>query len=176
VQPTGWGAAVWLPYLDPTDDERTVYTVHQYEPGEYTQQAVDSLEITYPGTLEGGETVDQAWLDDRLARTVDAFVAEHGLPVAVNEYGAQRWEPGAAEYMHDLMALFEQRGMNHAFWEWSPLWPPQQESNDQFNFRHGPDPANHVNVDSDLSDAVSGNWALNTLRPSNVTFESGGTE
>ncbi|MFH0980296.1 MAG: cellulase family glycosylhydrolase [Planctomycetota bacterium] len=171
VEPTGWGAAVWLPYLEPTDDERTVYTIHQYEPSGYTHQPVDSLDITYPGTLEGGETFDQAWLDDLLARTVDDFVGEHGLPVAVNEYGPQRFEPGAGAYMDDLMDLFEQRGMNHVFWEWQPSWPEQQLYNDAFNFLHGADPDNHEDLDtSDHIEAVRKYWNRNTLRPSNVTF------
>jgi len=171
VQPTGWGAGVWLPFLELTDDERTVYTIHQYEASDYTHQPLDSLDITYPGTLGGGETFDRAWVDDLLGDTVDTFVDAHGLPVAVNEYGLQRFEPGAAAFMRDLMSLFEERGMNHALREWSPAWPEQQQYNDAFNFRHGPDPRNHENVDSDLVDGIRADWSRNTLRPSNVTFD-----
>ncbi len=170
VQPTGWGAAIWLPYLELTDDERTVYTIHQYEPSDYTHQPLDSLDIAYPGTLDGGEAFNRAWLDRFLSATVDDFVARHARPVAVNEFGLQRFEPGGAAFLRDLLNEFEARGINHALWEWSPSWPEQQLYNDAFNFRHGPDPENHKNTDNDLGDAVQANWSRNTLRPSNVTF------
>lgn len=35
------GAVQWLPYLQPTGDQRTVYLVHQYEPFVYTNQVAE---------------------------------------------------------------------------------------------------------------------------------------
>ncbi len=66
------------------------------------------------------------------------------------------------------MALVEELGVNHAFWAWSPAWPPVNIDNDAFDILHGPDPANHTNVaGSDLIDVVRANWSLNVVRPSN---------
>jgi hypothetical protein len=89
-----------------------------------------------------------------------------GVPVAVDEYGVARWVPGAADFMRDSMALFEQRGMNHAFWVWNTSWPPHQE-NDAMDYLHGPDPANYSNMDtSAMLDVIRANWSQNTVRPS----------
>ncbi|MFQ6083007.1 MAG: hypothetical protein ACE5WD_06580, partial [Candidatus Aminicenantia bacterium] len=111
---------------------------------------------------------NRAWLDNLLS-TVDTFVATHSVPVAVNEYGVMRWEPGAADFMDDQMDLFEQRGINYALWSWDPSWEPWTEEVDAFNFRHGPAPNNHTDVESsDLIDVIVEHWGRNTIRPSNV--------
>jgi len=164
----------WLPYLEPTADSRTIYTVHQYAPHNYTHQWWDSLDCTYPGFCdldwdgEYDDWLDRAWLDDLLS-TVDGFQAAHGVPVAANEFGLMRWEPGAHTFMDDEMDLFEQRSMNYALWLWETLWPPIQEEIDAFNFRHGPDPGNHTDVESsDLIDVILSYWGRNTIRPSSA--------
>jgi len=167
-----YSGVAWLPYLQPTGDPRTVYTVHQYEPVIYTHQE-PPLTNTYPGLFDtdwDGEDdqFNRAWLENLLS-TVDTFTATHGVPVAVNEFGVMRWEPGAAGFMDDQMDLFEQRGMNHALWVWDPAWEVWTEEVDAFNFRHGPDPSNHSDVElSDLMDVIVEYWGRNTLRPSSV--------
>ena len=167
-----YSAVEWLPYLQPTGDQRTVYTVHQYAPHAYTHQA-PPLTKTYPGVFDidwdgDDEVFNRAWLDHLLS-TVDTFTAEHGVPVAVNEFGVVRWEPGAAEFMDDQMGLFEQRGMNYALWLWETSWTPYAEAVDAFNFRHGPDPKHHADVTrSDLMDVIVKYWGRNAIRPSDT--------
>jgi len=174
VQPMGYGSVAWLPYLELTDDTRTVYTIHQYEPSVYTHQAPPP-DNTYPGEFdtdydEVGDEVNRAWLNS-LLETVDEYATTHDVPIAVNEFGLMRWEPGGDQFMTDIMNLFEQRGMNHALWAWSASWEPFAW-NDGFNFRNGLDPENHKDaMPNDLADAISENWRLNTLRPSNVMFD-----
>ncbi len=170
---TGYSAVQWLPYLQPTADPRTVYMVHQYEPqDDYTHQPRDSLVNSYPGEFDANgdgvdEQFDRDWLDDLLS-TVDDFAAAHGAPLAVNEFGVVRWVPGAAEYMNDLMDLFEQRGMNHALWSWDSSWESFTEEVNEFSFRFGPDPDHRADVDSsDLIDVIAEYWTLNDVRPSN---------
>ena len=166
-----WSGVRWFPYLQPTDDPRTVYVVHQYEPqGQYTHQEPDG-ENTYPGVFDTNwdgedDQFDRAWLDNLLS-TVDTFMATHGMPVAVGEYGVARWVPGGAEYMDDQMDLFEQRGMNYALWEWQTSWEPFAEEVHSGNFRLGPDPDNRVDVaSSELMDVIRKYWGRNTIRPS----------
>ena len=169
-----YSAVEWFPYLEPTGDPRTVYVAHQYAPVQYTHQ-LPPLELSYPGLFDTDwdgvdDQFNRAWLEDLLS-TVDTFTATHGVPVAVNEFGLMRWEPGAADFMDDQMDLFEQRGMNHALWCWDPSWEEWVEEVDAFNFRHGPDPNNHADVESsDLIDVIVGYWGRNTMRPSNTTF------
>ena len=144
VSGMSWGAVRWLPWLEPVDDPHIVYMVHQYEPQEdYTHQEPPATN-TYPGSFDldwdgQPDTFDREWLDGYLS-LIDDFKAEHDMPVSVNEFGVQRWVPNAADFMHDEMELFEQRGMNHAFWVWDPDWEPWTENVNGFNFRYGPDP------------------------------------
>ncbi len=166
----GYSAVEWLPYLQPTGDSHTVYMVHQYAPvAEYTHQE-PPLVNTYPGVFDvdgdhDDDQFDRTWLEDLLS-TVDDFETAHDSPVSANEFGLYRWEPGADEYMDDLMDLFELRGMNHALWVWDPDWGTWTTENDHFNFRHGPDPDNHTDVgSSDLLDVIIRYWGRNTIHP-----------
>jgi uncharacterized protein YkwD len=170
-----YSAVQWLPYLQPTTDTRTVYTVHQYESFQYTHQ-LPPLELTYPGVFDTDwdgvdDQFNQVWLEDLLS-TVDTFASTHGVPVAVNEFGVTRWEPGAADFMDDQIDLFEDMGMNHALWLWEASWEPRAEMNDNFNFLHGPDPDHHADVpSSDLIDVILQYWGRNTIRPSDFSEE-----
>ena len=166
----GYSAVDWLPYLQPTGDPRTVYTVHQYEPHKYTHQDASVQDCTYPGTCDVDwddqpETFDHAWLEGQLS-IIDTFVTQHGVPVAINEFGAVRWTPNVHTFMDDQMDLFEQRGINHALWVWDPAWEPWTQEVDDFNFRHGPDPDNHTDVgSSELMDVIVEHWGQNTIWP-----------
>ena len=165
-----YSAVNWLPYLHPTGDSRTIYTIHQYAPHVYTHQEPPA-ENTYPGLFDTDwdgvdDTFDRVWLDDLLS-TVDDFKASHHAPVAVNEFGVVRWVPGAAAFMDEQMDLFEQRGMNHALWEWQTSWAPFAEEVNAFNFRFGPDPDNASDLaSSELIEAIAEHWQRNVIRPS----------
>lgn len=171
-----FSAVQWLPELIPTEDHNTVYMVHQYEPYDYTHQE-GRLTLTYPGVFDTDfdgtkDEFNRDWLDNQLS-IVDTFASDHGVPVAVNEYGPMRWQPGAAAFMDDQISLFEERGLNHALWLWETSWEPLTAESDDFNFRHGSDPDNHVEVESsDLMDVILKYWERNTLRPSNTISEN----
>jgi len=172
----GYSGVEWLPYLQPTGDPHTVYMVHQYAPVAYTHQEPPPAN-TYPGVFDtdwdgDDDQFDRTWLENLLA-TVDAFTATHGVPVAVNEFGVMRWDPGADAFMDDQMDLFEQRGMNHALWVWETSWELYAEEVDAFNFRHGPEPNNHSDVaSSDLMDVIVKYWERNTIRSLTAAMES----
>ncbi len=155
-----YSAISWLPYLQPTGDPRTVYTVHQYEPFVYTHQNFPGL--AYPGPFDVygvTETVNQAWLDNMLT-VIDTYKNTHQVPVAVNEYGLKRWQPGGASFMADQMALFEQRGLNHAWWAWQTSDERFAEVVHDFNLLLGPDPDNRQKVTtSALLEVIRQNWA-----------------
>lgn len=173
-----WSQVDWLPYLKPTDDPHTVYTFHQYAPHDYTHQSPDeqgNLPITYPGELDldwDGEVddLDRDWLIGLLS-PVSEFRSTYGVPVAVNEYGVMRFEPGAAEYLSDLMALLEGLGVNHALWAWTPAYLLRYGDMQEFEYRLGPDMENLTEpVSNELLDVIVSNWKQNAIRPSRVTL------
>jgi len=170
----GYSALDWLPYLEPIEADRIVYTFHQYDPYLYTHQEPDAR-YTYPGQVDTdwdghADAFDRSWLEDFLS-VVGDFAEEHEVVVGVNEYGAVRWGTGAADFMHDEMTLFEEYGLNYALWVWDPDWPPWNEEVNFLNFRFGPNPKNATDVDNELQSVITDFWARNTLRPSNFEEE-----
>jgi uncharacterized protein (TIGR01370 family) len=171
----GYSGVAWLPYLEPTGVERTVYAAHQYEPFLYTHQWWEDIEYSYPGMIDidwDGEA-EQFGRDqlDELLSALDEFAAEHHSPMAVNEFGVVRWVPGAAEFMDDMIDLLEERGINYALWNWDPGWEPWVEEVNAFNFRLGPDPEDTRDVDSELQQVITDHWALNAVRPSSFAAQ-----
>jgi len=175
----GFSAIRWIPFLDPVADSRIVYVVHQYEPFDgYTHQEPPAVNI-YPGSLDldydGVEDdFDHDWIDEVLLEPLDRFLSQTGSPVAIDEFGVNRWVPGAADYMRDLMASFEQRGLNHALWEWQTSWPEFHDDVNDMDFRLGPDPDNLSDVDNDLLGAIVSSWSQNWIRPSAAPWGNGG--
>ncbi len=171
----GYSGADWLPWVKVENLPRVVYTVHQYEPNVYTHQEPSDTGYTYPGVFDTDwDSIDdqfnQAWLTSRMG-TIDLFIAAHQVPLAVNEFGVVRYAPGAAEFMDDQISLFEQRGINYAYWAWNPSWESYAEEVDAMDIMHGPNPTNHENVtSSDLITVMKTAWTRNTIRPSTVDF------
>jgi cysteinyl-tRNA synthetase len=173
VSGMGWSGLAWLNDIEPTDDPRSVYVVHQYEPqDDYTHQAPRGKN-SYPGEFDldydrEDDQFNREWLDEFLS-PIDEFQARYGFPVAVDEFGVNRWVPGGAEFMADQMDLFDQRGLNSALWEWQTSWPPFAEDVHDMNFLLGPDPRNLDEVPNELMDAIVSYWARNEIRPSTLT-------
>ena len=171
---TGWSGVVWLPYTKLVDDSRTVYVVHQYEPQEdYTHQEPRGR-ASYPGSIDldydgNKDPFDKAWLGDLLS-SVEAFATRHDVPLVVDEYGANRWVTGSADYLNDEMAIFEQHGFNYAIWEWSTSWEPFAEDVHAMNYLLGADPDNTTAFTrNDLLDVLTKYWERNSVRPSTFT-------
>ncbi|MGD8456783.1 MAG: cellulase family glycosylhydrolase [Anaerolineales bacterium] len=174
VNADGFSAIEWLPYLVPVDQERIVYIAHQYHPYEQYTNQEPGLGNEYPGSYDIDydgvrDEFNRDWLDELLS-TLDEYSAGHGVAVGVDEFGVARYAPNAADYMGDIMGLFEQRGINYSLWEWSTSWEPFVEEVNHFNFRFGPDADSQGDTPNDLQDVITSYWELNTLRPSNVTW------
>ncbi len=168
VSPMGYASIRWLPYLEPTGDPRTVYTVHQYAPNAYTGQP-DDAPVTYPDDIDvdgDGRTdaFNRAWLTS-LIGTVTAYRREHDVPVAVTEFGVRRWLPDARAFLGDEISLFESAGMSWALWMWNPRWPPMR-THDAYDVQRSTDPDWHHDVlDSRLFALVQTAWDRNTVHP-----------
>jgi hypothetical protein len=170
----GFSAIRWLPHLEPIDDPYVVYVAHQYTPfDEYTHQPPDGRN-SYPGAIDldydgRPDEFNREWLEDLLT-PLDQYAANTGAPIAVDEFGVNRWVPGAAAYMDDLMDLFEQRGINHSLWEWQTSWPDFRQDVHDMDYRLGTDPDSRSETESDLLEAITKYWGRNTVRPSNVPW------
>ncbi len=168
----GYSSLDWLPETRVIDAERVVYTFHQYEPFVYTHQGEGEVVNSYPDFFDADwddepEDVNQKWLEDYFYLIGD-FQMRFDKPVAANECGVIRWEPGAADFMRDQWGLFEQRGINYAVWMWYPIWEPMAEGDHDFNFHFGENPDNRQNIQNDLQNVYKEFWAKNTIFPSNI--------
>jgi len=167
----GYSTLSWLAYIKPACAEKLVYTFHQYMPDQYTHQEPDEA-YSYPGRIDSDcdgyeDTVDRNWLEKYISQASD-FTSEHGVVVAVNEYGVARWAPGAAEFMRDEMQIFERLGLNYSLWVWDPVWQPWNAGVNFMSILYGEDPANMMETENELFDVVTGFWSFNTVRPSSL--------
>ncbi len=115
IEPVNWGGLEGFTLLDRFEDDNVIYSLHTYEPYAYTHQ-VDPPYTAYPGVFYD-EYIDRAALEAMLA-PVDAFQAEHNVPIVVGEWGGIRWLPGIEQYIADQLSLFEARGWNWLWYAW----------------------------------------------------------
>jgi hypothetical protein len=141
-----WSTVDSLDSLAATGDARTVYTVHQYEPSDYTQ--------------EGASSFSTNQLQD-LYNRISSFETTNRVPIAINEFGVVRFARDADSFVSTQMAMIEGLGANHALWLWETSF---RLDYDDFNFRRGPDPNNHVDVaESDLIRVIKADWSKNVI-------------
>jgi hypothetical protein len=168
VNSLSWSSAAWFPALQPTGDPRTVYSLHAYDPDIYVIQEAGEAAIGYPDVVDDyGETIafDRAWLEENY-QPVHEFAQQHDVPIYVGEFGAVRWVPDAAAFLHDQTDLFEQYGWNYAVY----VWRGDEPDFDGFNLEYGPDPENHApSPDNPLLGVFFDRWAQNVDFPGNGT-------
>ncbi|MBK8478115.1 MAG: cellulase family glycosylhydrolase [Opitutaceae bacterium] len=127
IEVDGYDAPPNFTWMDPVDVPGILYSVHVYQPMEFTHQGVSEEwgvagGVTYPGTFDGkpfNKDTLRAYL-----QPVRDFQLAHKVPIVVGEFSAIRWAPGAAQYLEDMTSLFEEYGWDwcyHAFREW-PGW------------------------------------------------------
>jgi hypothetical protein len=124
VEPTPWGGPEALENLEPLPVTGVVYSVHMYQPHQFTHQGVHggATGIAYPGMI-GGILWDKAALR-RALQPVRDWQRDYGVQIYLGEFSAIRWAPddSAYRYLKDCIELFEEFGWDwsyHAFREWS---------------------------------------------------------
>lgn len=160
-----WSSVSWLHTIPSWNLPYLVYVAHQYEPFVYTHQKAPFPNV-YPGAFDADQDgtldlVTQAYLKKILQPILD-FQKQRSAPVTVNEFGAARWQPGAQYFLRDQFEIFDAMGVSSAIWTWESDYPGIDW--DDFNFRHGPDPSNHVDVPSDLEWEIRSAWSENNVR------------
>lgn len=121
LEPDGYGNVDWLPFVEITGDSRAVYTAHDYTPFEYTHQL--SAGLSYPGNYDvdsdgTSEQIDRSFLANFLS-PLGRFAQNHGVPVALTEFGVHRSATGAGAYVEDRVEIQNAIG-SWAVWTWQP--------------------------------------------------------
>ncbi len=107
--------------LAPVKLKNIIYEVHMYKPFQFTHQRVYSPDgklkpgekpVAYPGVIQG-EHHDKAKLKEILQPVRD-FQTRYGARIYVGEFSAITWAPGAADYLRDLIDIFEEYR-----WDWT---------------------------------------------------------
>ena len=101
-----------------------IYSIHMYAPGEYTHQGVN--DPTYIKTFYSMrfDWRKAGWNRARLAATMKAvrdFQLKYGAKIQVGEFSVAVWAPGGADYLNELVSIFEEYSWDwtyHAFREW----------------------------------------------------------
>ena len=171
----GYSSVEWLSSLPTVDAENIVYDVHQYMPFDtYTHQGTRGKN-SYPGEFDIDEDdeieqFNQQYISN-LLQPVRQYQKRNHVSVVINEFGVKRWVPGAAAYLNDLLAIFENEGWNYAIWEWSTSYEPFGPDVDDFNYKFGTDPTNKtILLSNPLLNVLKSYWSLNTVRPSTVSW------
>jgi aryl-phospho-beta-D-glucosidase BglC (GH1 family) len=110
-------------FLEPLTVPRVVYSVHMYEPCQFTGQNLrgGGKPVSYPDQIDGQEW-NKARLEEALRPVLD-FQKTYNAHIFVGEFSAIRWAPGdsARDYLRDVIDIFESHGWDwayHAFREW----------------------------------------------------------
>ncbi|QYR23759.1 cellulase family glycosylhydrolase [Paenibacillus sp. sptzw28] len=107
-------------------DPKVIYSFHMYGPHNYTHQGLSTFNkapvtTDWPDkTVYSGSAENKNWLIKELQPVID-FQNKYHVPIYVGEFSTIRWAPGAAEYIRDLVEIFEQHGWSwsyHAYKEW----------------------------------------------------------
>lgn len=111
-----WGFAD----MKPLPDTRIIYSLHYYNPHEFTHQGLYSTKNTdlakpmeetgvrYPGTVNGLYW-DKKQIRKELQTVLD-FQHKYKVPILVGEFSVIRWAPkaDAVQYLSDLIDIFEE--------------------------------------------------------------------
>jgi endoglucanase len=108
-------------YLQPISDSAILYSFHQYEPAAYTNFQENKNRFVYPGVVIS-EDDKRNWNFNTLRKyleRVDVWAKKNRVPatrILVGEFGVNRKNPGAAEFLADNIAAFNRFGWHWAFY------------------------------------------------------------
>jgi len=157
VEPVNWGAYSAISVLSRFADDNIIYSIHFYEPFDYTHQEGPDYEWDYPGNV-GEIDYDEDTFTEMLKPVYD-FGRLGGAPVFVGEYGGMRFVPYMEDYIDDVVSVFEQYGFSHAYYNWGkdPGWDI-----DAFNLHYGSNASSHsLDVGSPLFRPILDSWMKN---------------
>jgi len=117
-----WASAAAFAYLKPASDDKTLYAFHMYEPFEFTNKKANGGRFCFPGMVitESGDTVtlDLSTLQAILSPVAD-WQRRHRIStnrIIAAEFGCHRTTCGAADYLADLIQIFNGQNWHWAFY------------------------------------------------------------
>lgn len=121
VEVLEWDSPRGFIEMMPVAVPNVVYQVHMYEPGEFTHQGIynTTTGVVYPGMINK-KMYDKEALKVVL-KPVRDFQLAYNVHIYAGEFSAVRWAPGGAQYLSDVIEIFEEYGWDwsyHAFREW----------------------------------------------------------
>ena len=102
-----------------------VYSIHMYEPGDYTHQGIGDPKYVADFPKSSWDYRSHGWNREKLKqllKSVSDFQKKYGARILVGEFSVVIWAPGAADYLNEIIGIFEEYHWDwtyHAFREWS---------------------------------------------------------
>ena len=139
-----WSSAAAFNYLKPLPLKNLIYQGHMYEPGSFTHQGVgwENMKKILDGSLKLKGY--PGWFDNfyydkkelrKILKPIRDFQLKYNARIYMGEFSAIRFAPGAAQYIQDVIELFEEYGWDwsyHAFREWFN-WSVEYDENPHNN-------------------------------------------
>ncbi|MBR5839742.1 MAG: cellulase family glycosylhydrolase, partial [Victivallales bacterium] len=130
IAANNWSSAAAFNYLKPLPLKNLIYQGHMYEPGSFTHQGVGWENMKK--ILDGKQKLMgyPGWFDNfyydkkelrKILKPIRDFQLKYDARIYMGEFSAIRFAPGAAQYIQDLIEIFEEYGWDwsyHAFREW----------------------------------------------------------
>lgn len=121
LESTFWAHPHALPYLGVVDDTKAVYSFHMYYPRGLTNRAMNQERYEYPGLAPTGHDSERlSYLSKEVLlqylEPIEDWRGANGLTadqILVGEFGICREVRGAAQYLTDLIDIFDGFG-----WGW----------------------------------------------------------
>lgn len=139
-----WAAPSSICYLRPLDDSTILYSIHMYEPWDYTTKRVNDGRFSYPlpdTALTQQGTYPECYLNKdglkRILRPVSDWQQKYRIPsnrIFVGEFGCDRRVEGVERYLEDLINIFNANG-----WHWV-LYSFREDSWDAMDYELGSKP------------------------------------
>jgi hypothetical protein len=110
-------------FPDKFSDDKILYSVHMYEPYEFTSNGNfrNGTKYTYPGNISFGNGI-VLWNKDTILRYFKPFedwIRRNNTPlnrIVVSEFGCMRRNPWAENYLSDILTILEDRKYHWAFY------------------------------------------------------------
>lgn len=119
----GYGSVDGLAALAPVDDPAVLYSLHFYEPWQFTTRAVNAGRYRYPDCMSSDWAAPgRPWTraDLRaLLQPVAAWTIRHGIDrrrIVAAEFGCARQVEGAQAYLADVVRTLDEFGWHWAFY------------------------------------------------------------
>ncbi len=130
-----WAAPAAIGYLTPVKDDKVLYAVHMYDPYEFTSDKPINQGAQYPGKVfkTVGDKAVAITLDEtelkKILSSIIVWQKQYKIEsnrIFIGEFGIRRKVKGAANYLADLIKIFNQQSWHWAFYafredEWDAM-------------------------------------------------------